>query len=408
MTARTEHMNTFTDTWAMPETSRLRLRVNDDEISTDKTFGSRWEATENGLATINVTGSLLEVDHAEIGMELWGGHPRTTLRRFSINGRRQHSLPNDGVSGGNCAYTFPTVPIDVRDLVTGDNAIQFSCSRGTGFWGHFIVDNLRLRIFHSDESDAVKRDRDLRESLRVVVEATATENEDASNSFSIKMGGRDRGLDGIKRVDYFGRYTGYAEEGGVSPISHGWKGYTKDRIVTGHLGSATQQPFAISWTDRELPRQPGPIDLLPVVTLENGLSFFGPRRQIDSERGLGDSLLYGAQLLPRPFWSRDGREMSATITVPDSLLIGRAILHTRFWDGADFEGESPVSLNGEPLDLVDGKASHDFVYKGIEIDPGLIRPGDNTLRVVSHTVHHGLEVLLPGPALQLWHGSGRP
>jgi len=41
----------------------------------------------------------------------------------------------------------------------------------------------------------------------------------------------------------------------------------------------------------------------------------------------------------------------------------------------------------------------DRLYRILDIDPKLLRRGDNEIRVVSSTEHHGIEVLLPGPAL---------
>jgi hypothetical protein len=123
---------------------------------------------------------------------------------------------------------------------------------------------------------------------------------------------------------------------------------------------------------------------------------------IDSESGLGTSRIYGIVEYPRPFWSRDGRERAAVITIPKCKKIRRAVLHARFWDGADFSGDSPVSINSQPVDVLDGEARHDLVYVKHEIDPAILTCGENIFATKCETKHHGLEVLLPGPALQIW------
>jgi hypothetical protein len=39
------------------------------------------------------------------------------------------------------------------------------------------------------------------------------------------------------------------------------------------------------------------------------------------------------------------------------------------------------------------------LYRQITVDPRVLVRGDNWVRVLSDTEHHGIEVLLPGPAL---------
>ena len=76
---------------------------------------------------------------AELDLELWGGHPGTTNRRVTVNGRTTYPLP--GVAGDTqCTHMYPRLALKITDLVDGYNALQFACDQGTSFWGHFIVD----------------------------------------------------------------------------------------------------------------------------------------------------------------------------------------------------------------------------------------------------------------------------
>lgn len=402
MTGGFEQPRIFTDIWAAPDSDRLRLRVNDDEISTHPEFGSRWETSENGLTTIDVQDEILKINRAEISLELWGGHPHTTLKKFSINGRRQYCLPRDGTAEGHCAYTFPTIPIDVRDLLKGENAIQFSCNKGTGFWGHFIVDNLKLRLYRTEDDPVFASSRKIAGSVTVKFKRNETDGP-ASNAFLIGIEGPDDALNRIKSAEFFGRYSGYDAHGGFNPIDSGWKGYTRDRITAHHLGTATEDSLAVEWTDADIPVQPAGIAVCAKVILDDGNSFYTPLALLDSPSGLGNSRIHGITDMPVPFWSRDGREKTASIQLPRERKVRRAVLHCRVWDGADFEGTSPVAFNCNPVDILDGQARHDYVYVRHELDPGEIRDGRNTFSVLSKTEHHGLEVLLPGPALQIWY-----
>jgi len=57
-------------------------------------------------------------------------------------------------------------------------------------------------------------------------------------------------------------------------------------------------------------------------------------------------------------------------------------------------------LNGVPL-VVAGNGRHDVLYQVLPLDPSILRKGENRFEVFSDTEHHGIEVLLPGPALMV-------
>jgi len=73
-------------------------------------------------------------------------------------------------------------------------------------------------------------------------------------------------------------------------------------------------------------------------------------------------------------------------------------LHVIIWDGGCGNVENPFKLNGNPVSIV-GEGRHDVIYRKIEIDPSFLRKGTNEISLLSDTEHHGIEVLLPGPAL---------
>jgi hypothetical protein len=84
----------------------------------------------------------------------------------------------------------------------------------------------------------------------------------------------------------------------------------------------------------------------------------------------------------------------------DPSLVERAELHVAIWDGGKGKTPDPFTLNGRGLDVA-GAGRHDLLYRVVPLDPSLLRRGPNEIRVLSDTEHHGLEVLLPGPALLL-------
>jgi hypothetical protein len=63
------------------------------------------------------------------------------------------------------------------------------------------------------------------------------------------------------------------------------------------------------------------------------------------------------------------------------------------------------ALNGVPL-AVAGKGRHDLLYRVVKVEARTLRRGDNVVRVLSDTSHHGIEVVLPGPALVVRVAAG--
>ena len=126
-----------------PGTNR-RFRVNSPEVVIHPIFAIRPEAKSSGMLQLRMHEDLRLLQGAELYLELWGGHPGTTNRRVTVNGRTTYALP--GIAGDTqCTHMYPRLALKVNDLVDGYNALQFACDQGTSFWGHFIVDEACLR-----------------------------------------------------------------------------------------------------------------------------------------------------------------------------------------------------------------------------------------------------------------------
>lgn len=169
----------------------------------------------------------------------------------------------------------------------------------------------------------------------------------------------------------------------------------------GHLGTVERPPLALEWDASMLPAQQGMAargvvhfwDLIHLVyetPVTNGLA---TTRQEARVR------LIAAQGQPAPFWSRAGREMHCALPLDiGTARIERAVLHVVVWDGGQGGVGAPFALNDQPLPVLGG-SRHDVLYRQVEVGPALLLRGENTVRVLSDTEHHGIEVLRPGPAL---------
>jgi hypothetical protein len=177
---------------------------------------------------------------------------------------------------------------------------------------------------------------------------------------------------------------------------------TSGRKPTGYLGSIDKAPFELAWDTRMIPTQ-ADVAVRALVTFHNkpGLIYRTP-----AAGGLGiperpnaNVTLHHATELPAPFWVRDGQRKTCVIELDhDPASIENAELHVVVWTGGAGTIKDYFTLNGQPLPVAEGE-DHRTVYSRMPIAPALLRRGKNEISLSSDTKHHGIEILLPGPAL---------
>ena len=374
-----------------------RMRVNDPELSLHEEFGHRNEARANGLQLIDIPEDLFGLDGAELYLELWGGHPQTENKRFILNGKKTYYLPNDGIKDNNCAYSYPAVLLKIEQMVSGLNVFQFACDRGKTFWGHFIIDNAAVRCYlKPDHPDLVKNG--LREfAAKVVLKDGLILKDRTAVGLSFPESFKDQ----ILSVEYFGRYSGYDDNGNFAEDD--WHGYTLKREYVNHIGRTETAPFLVTWNTRMIPDQSKPMAVKALLQLQNGLYYWTPVTDgLIFPRDRNRVMLFKCTDMPRPFWSRDKNEKKATLLLPDDLSrLEEARLYVRIWDGGEGTVKEPFKLNGYPYNITSGKSIHDVVFTDVEVSKEHLKPGENVFTLYSDTEHHGIEMLLPGPCLVL-------
>jgi hypothetical protein len=170
------------------------------------------------------------------------------------------------------------------------------------------------------------------------------------------------------------------------------------------IATTKTAPFDATWDVSMLPAQSGlavraliEFNDLPNLLYETA-AVVAPDIAQD---GRGAVSIHYAADLPHPFWSRANKKQSCTIGVPlDPAQIDRALLHVVVWDGGAGGVRENFTLNGKPLPVAD-MGRHDVLYRRLRLEPSLVRRGKNTIELLSDTDHHGIEVLLPGPAFVL-------
>ncbi|HBY63006.1 MAG TPA: hypothetical protein DEH78_24560 [Solibacterales bacterium] len=353
---------------------QARFRVNSPEAALSREYGGRPEVRSSGMMQIKVEEDLRKLRGAELYCELWGGHPGTRNKRVTINGRSTYAIPDVGTEREHCTHQYPSIPLKVSDLVPGWNAVQFACDQGMSFWGHFIVDNACIRTQIAPEDAGLT-------GFQAAVTAEA-----AGEVVKVRLGATDPGP--IAAAEFQGFYEGYEENGNGQ--GRDWHGFTKQRKPVAFVGS--------SWDTSMLPRQEG-------MRVRGHLRFHGQPQLVyetppsaEFQAG-GPVRLYRAQDIPAPFWSRAGKRHRATIEIDwDPYKIERAELHVVVWDGGRGNTKDHFKLNGRPLEVA-GRGRHDVLYRVLPLAPIWLRQGANQIELLSDTEHHGIEILLPGPAI---------
>jgi hypothetical protein len=371
-----------------------RFRVNAPESVLHREHGDRQETKGNGMMLIKADEDPRKLAGAELYCELWGGHPGTRGHRVTINGRTTYKFDVPGKE--DCTHLYPTIPLKLTDLVNGYNALQFACDTGTTFWGHFIVDNACLRAeLRADDAELARYGLNL---FAATVELAPDGQRPDQHKLALRVARAD--AERIAAVHFQGYHNGYDENG--DGRTRDWHGFTKRRRPTAMIATTKSAPFAATWDVSMLPAQSDlkvrafiEFNDLPNLLYETA-AVSAP--DIPKDRGGAVSIQYAADL-PHPFWSRANKKQACTIGVPiDPVRIERAELHVVVWDGGAGGVRENFTLNGKPLPVAD-MGRHDVLYRRLRLEPSLLRRGKNTIELLSDTDHHGIEVLLPGPAI---------
>lgn len=376
--------------WNIPNAS---VRAEDATMSIHPIYSKTHKETQiNGLQLITVNEAITDIKRAEVLLEMWGGHPETSNKRFSINGRGTYHLPGKENTMSQCEYIFPSTPITTSDLVTGVNGIQFACDKGEGSWGTFIVNETAVRCYLRDNDKRILDNGLIGFSVKPSIEKMDDITE-------IKLPISAAIQNQIAQVHYFARYDGYDDRGDGN--GSGWHGYTFKQIYTNHIGTATQAPFSINWDTQMIPTEGRAMAVKAIIEFKNGL--FYETKVLDNlwfKKDRPTVLLIPTTDTSEPFWAQLNRPRYAKITLPvDPKEIESAELLVRIWDGGEGDVKEPFKVNGVAYPVTSGKAIHDLIYSKNKVDPANLKFGENAIELVVDTHHHGIEMLLPFPAL---------
>lgn len=364
-----------------------QLRVNAAEVSTHPKFASRSEPRSSGMARIRIDEDLRTIRRADLEIEVWGGHPGTSGKRVSVNGRSTHLFPEVGTADHNCTHQYPAFNLRPIDLVNGYNSMQFACDTGETFWGHYIVDRTTIRI-GLREDDKRLAEFGLKDFYAKVNASPVAGN---AEGFELKLDVAEPFREKIAKVSYQARYFGYDDNG------NGWQ--SDWHKLDGSAFDTTMLPA------QERVEVRGFVEFIDAPNMQYRTP--STKNLTIRPRATERVQLLAAADLPHPFWSRADKIKECTIQLdvdPDDVVA--AELHVIAWTGGAGEVADYFTLNGKHFAIAEG-AGHETVYSRMAIDPSLLRRGENRIVLRSDTTHHGIEIFLPGPALMVRHRIGK-
>lgn len=312
-------------------------------------------------------------------------HGGTTGLSVAFNGHDYLRLPLPATIpepvAGHMFWPFPTIPLPLSHLREGTNSFQLKIDaqprpEGDGGWFQNLVYAVVLRVYYSPE----------KEHPRAALSGVTTGD---AIGRSVTLGiEAPSGLEGIERVEYIGQYLDFDHDGdGIfREWQYRYQGHEPAGLY-GHVGTATEAPFTLTWDTSWIPDQQEHMFLAARVVGRDGLIYMTEEvRNLRLERPGYSVEMCIPHNVDVGWVTRKGR-MGQNFTVRGNLdLATLGMVRFRSWGGND---EAGGWINDIPFPrFVDG-----FTF-----DPNYLDPGRNRLDSAQggHNGHHGLEVVWPG------------
>ncbi|MGA9115311.1 MAG: FlgD immunoglobulin-like domain containing protein [Bacteroidota bacterium] len=369
------------------------------------------------LSIADLAGAL----RAEVVLDMNGGHVGTSDRRFRFNGNAWITIPppgpGNGIPAGASGVCYlhamnPVVPIPLSHLRTGTNTFEGTSGGQTCYnfaWGQWGWYGMMVRVYY-DASKARPGGSITSPSSNSAFTGNLTVTADAQSAV------------GVSRVDFFASYQGYDPDGdGV----YGGYQYNYHRLkidpqmsTREHVGSDLAAPYQAVWNTEMVPDQiAGTVKLIARIRDNNGVWFV--TNEVTGLTLRRDSVsvkLYPVSNMPEYFNVRATRTTrTVNFTIPPSDSLPRALsakLILRTWNGTDAGSEPAEShslkVNSHTVPNSSFGQDNFFSLDVIGIPVSALRAGSNSITFYYNTVHHGADVLWPGPALLVKYNTEPP
>jgi hypothetical protein len=341
---------------------------------------------------------------AEVLLDIWGGHPGTSGKKFRFNGNSWMDIPRVPtlVLSSQCYMKQYNVILDLplEYLHEGENSFEGTsggqvCGNfNWGQWGWYVM---MVRIYYQPDKTHTTGQIVYPLSGDTIIDDPI-----------VKIATADTGS--VSSIQVLGHYHGYDEDGDGNYTD--WHRAYHSEEISGHIGTLEEAPFDLTWNTRYIPDQEaGAVSFLARVRDTSGIWFVSD--VVDSVTlQRPDSLkvlMHKAYDVPERFWVRNGNTRHCYVNVNNPGEAMEAYLYHRTWNAGDGEAaggsiEKPLRVNGHGYKCY-GK-DHFYALSGVQLATGNLLAGANKIAYTSNTVHHGIEVLWPGPALVVRYVTG--
>jgi hypothetical protein len=361
---------------------------------------------------LNITISDLQgATRAELVIDHNIGHVGTTGKKVRFNGNAWLTLPElgsgNGIPAGHNGQCYsqqhnPTIQIPLSHLVQGTNYFQGTSAAQTCYdfgWGLWAWYEVLVRVYYGSS-----KPHPTGSITSPSAGATIGENPTVAATTSA----------GAAQVDFLAYYDGYDSDGdGVSQEYHYNYHRTKPEtavLMKGHVGSDVTSPFSVTWNTDLVPTQSG-IKILARIKGSDGTWFItNPVTGLTLQRS-GYVRIYRAYDMPERFWVRAGAgrsPKSVHFNITDNIAHAtsvKLVVSTMDADHVAERANYQMKVNNYILPYFG--QDHWYSLDALTIPLNQVLQGTNTFTVASTTVHHGIEILWPGPALVV-RFSGSP
>ncbi len=338
---------------------------------------------------------------AEAIIDQWGGHPGTTTKRMRFNNNAWLNIPEltTTPTSGEC-YTQQnnaTIEIPLSHLLQGNNLIEGTSGGQTCFdfgWGQWGWYGILVRVYYNPSKPHA--------TGQIASQVTGgTFGDNPTISANVQGG--------ISRVEFLAFYEGYDVDG--DGVYRDWqrhyhRGWDAEVRAKGFIGTATASPWQVVWNTDWVPNQPSrSVKLVARIRDNSGIWFVTD--VVDSLTFLrtnGSVRLYKPIDVSESFWVRDNNTKSCTIPIPpaDTLAFATAAkLHLATWNGVDGQGNGThwKRINAWNAPIVG--ENHYYAYNEITVPTSALVSGNNVFSFFSGSIHHGVEIMWPGPAISV-------
>lgn len=383
----------------------VNLRTDNNWRVTDPAASNSGAAEflPNPLLSIQID-DLDKAVRAEALMDIWGGHPGTSGKKFRFNANNWIDIPRVPtlVIKSQCYMKQYNVILDLplEYIHEGMNTFEGTSGGqvcGDFGWGQWGWDVMIVRIYYQADK-----------AHNIGQISQPASGDTITDDPIIEVAVSDSGA--VSSIQVLGHYYGYDENG--DGYYTDWHRAYNGVQISGHIGTIEEAPFQQKWSTRYIPDQTdSAISILARVQDTSGMWFVSDIvKDITLQRP--DSLkvkMHRPYDVYESFWVRNGQTKQCYINVNDPETAMEAKLFHRTWNAGDDEAaggtiENPLRVNNHAYKCY-GK-NHRFALSSMQIATGDLVSGPNRIAYTSNTLHHGIEILWPGPSLIVRYVTG--